>query len=186
MARERVSGGSSGTAPCGGLKIAQDVSGTFRTMALSVGKKWSPLVGSSALPLGPSWRRLCRMVDAHTCLNDWLTLRQIRDAGHPGKTDAEPGSKQWDAIANAAAAFGHDWAAVVSRAANIEMVQVPVPLGDLPYPALADVMKRDIATLWRGDLETFSSAGAGHWGSVQAGEAICLEHDDARFVSERL
>lgn len=125
---------------------------------------------------------------AHTCLNDWLTY--CDKFGMPGilaKTDAEPGSKQWDAIANAAAAFGHDWAAVVSRAANIEMVSAG-SAGDLPYPALADVMKRDIATLWRGgDLETFSSSrGPGTGASVQAGEAICLEHDDARFVSETL
>ena len=125
---------------------------------------------------------------AHSCLNDWLAY--CDKFGTPGilaKTDAEPDSRQWDAIAKAAAAFGQDWVAVVNRSASIELVSAG-SAGEPPFPALADAMKRDIAALWRGgDLQTFSSSrGPGTGASLQGKEAICLEHDDARFVSETL
>jgi hypothetical protein len=103
------------------------------------------------------------------------------------KTDAQPGDKNWDAIAAAAASFGQDWCAVVNREADITIVNAG-GTGTIPHPPLVEVMKRDIIALWRGgDLSTLSATtGQGQGASVQDGEGKLLQEDDARFVTEKL
>ncbi|MBL9172841.1 MAG: DUF935 family protein [Verrucomicrobiales bacterium] len=125
---------------------------------------------------------------AHTCLNDWaIFCEKFGMPGLLGRTDAAPDSKEWAALVEAVKAFGQDWAAVVNQSANIEFISAG-SAGEIPFPALADAMKREIAALWRGgDLGTFSSSrGGGTGASLQGREKTCLEHDDARFVSETL
>jgi phage gp29-like protein len=125
----------------------------------------------------------------HASLNDWVTFcEKFGMPGLLGKTDAAPGGKEWDALVDAVKAFGQDWAAVVSRGAEIDTVEAKGGAAGIPYPPLVEAMKRDIISLWRGgDLSTMSSSqGQGQGASVQGGETDLLREDDARFVSEKL
>lgn len=124
---------------------------------------------------------------ARSALNDWVAFcDRFGMPGMLGRTDAQPGSAEWDALERAVGAFGQDWAAVVNREASIDLVQVES--GGLPYPPLVDAMHRTISAIWRGgDLSTLSaSQGPGQGASLQGKEAHGLEADDARFVSETL
>lgn len=125
---------------------------------------------------------------AHASLNDWLSFcDRFGMPGLLGKTDAQIGSPEWDAMETAVKSFGQDWAAVVNREAGIEAVQISGG-STLPYQPLVDMMHRTIATLWRGgDLSTMSSTqGQGQGASVQDEEGDLLQQDDARFISEKL
>jgi phage gp29-like protein len=125
----------------------------------------------------------------HASLNDWVTFcEKFGMPGLLGKTDAAPDSKEWNALVEAVKAFGQDWAAVVSRGAEIETVEAKGGASGIPYPPLVEAMKRDIITLWRGgDLSTLSAGqGQGQGASVQGEETDTLREDDARFVSEKL
>jgi len=125
---------------------------------------------------------------AHASLNDWLVFcDRFGMPGILGKTDAQPGSPEWDALATAVASFGPEWSAVVNREAGIEFVEAKSG-GNLPHAPLVDVMHRTIATLWRGgDLSSMSAGqGQGQGASVQGDETDLLQEDDARFVSEKL
>lgn len=125
----------------------------------------------------------------HACLNDWLAFcDKFGMPGLLGKTDAAPGSKEWEAMVTAVREFGHDWAAVVNREAGIEVIGAGSASGQAPYEPLVEAMRRSIITLWRGgDLSTLSATqGQGQGASVQGAETNLLQEDDARFVSEKL
>lgn len=120
-------------------------------------------------------------------LRDWLIF--CEKAGIPalhGKTDAQPGTKEWDDFRDALANFGVDWALVTSLQAQVAPVDLKMS-GQLPHPLLVDRMDRAIARLWRGaDLGTVSREGAAVGSNPQESETDILEVADAMLVSETL
>jgi phage gp29-like protein len=105
-----------------------------------------------------------------------------------GKTSAAKGSDGWQAMVDAVAAFGQDWAAVVNLDAQIELIEAKGGAASTPFPAIIERMNRAIATLCRGaDLSTISAVGgAGQGASLQGGESDLLEQDYAEAISETL
>ncbi|MES2692781.1 MAG: DUF935 family protein [Verrucomicrobiota bacterium] len=120
-------------------------------------------------------------------LKDWLIF--CEKAGIPalhGKTDAQPGTKEWDDFRDALANFGVDWALVTSLQAQVAPVDLKTS-GQLPHPLLVDRMDRAIARLWRGaDLGTVSREGQSVGSNPQESETDILEAADAQLVSETL
>ena len=119
-------------------------------------------------------------------LKDWLVYCERN--GMPGikaKTDAYPGSPQWEAACEAVAEFGAEFHAVLSEGTDIEAIDVSTS-GQLPYPAIVERMDRMLCALWRGsDLSTMSGSdkvGA----SAQWYESTMIEEDDATNISDTL
>jgi len=119
-------------------------------------------------------------------LRDWLIYCERN--GMPGvvaKTDAFPGTAQWDAACEAVGDFGAEFHAVISAGTNIESIDVS-SRSALPYQALIERIDRMLCALWRGsDLSTLSaseSVGA----SMQWYESSIIEEQDAANISETL
>lgn len=119
-------------------------------------------------------------------LKDWLVYCERN--GMPGikaKTDAYPGTPQWQNACDAVREFGAEFHAVLSEGTDIEAIDVSTR-GELPYPKLVERIDRLLCALWRGsDLSTISASnniGA----SVQWNESALLEEDDAVNVSDTL
>lgn len=119
-------------------------------------------------------------------LKDWLIYCERN--GMPGikaKTDAFPGTQEWDAACDAVRDFGAEFHAVLSEGTDIEAIDVSTS-GELPYPALVERIDRMMTALWRGsDLSTLSGSnkvGA----SVQWYEGTLIEEDDAANISDTL
>lgn len=104
-----------------------------------------------------------------------------------GKTDAAPGTPDWDAMVKAVASFSEDWSGVINKSAELAFMEVKGS-GTLPHPALVERMDRAMSALWRGaDLSTMSAgSGAGDGASLQGEESDIVEQDDAAWVSETL
>ena len=122
-------------------------------------------------------------------LRDWLSFSEkFGMPGLLGKTDAQKGTEEWDALKDAVGNFGQDWAAVVNRNAEIEPLSVSAAAGTLPYPPLVDMMNRSLSALIRGaDLSTLSAGtGSGQGASLQGEEKDDIGTGDAMFVSELL
>lgn len=120
----------------------------------------------------------------HLPLHDWLIY--CERYGMPaflGKTDAAPGSEQWEADKQALESLAAEFAGLSTRDTEIEILDLSVK-GELAFPKLIERMDRAFTVLWRGaDLSTLSrdnAAGA----SLQSGEANLLEEDDAKWMSE--
>jgi phage gp29-like protein len=121
-------------------------------------------------------------------LRDWLNFcDKFGTPGLLGKTDASPGSPEWEALKEAVQAYGQDFAAVVNRSAEITTVDVS-STGQLPHPPLVEAMNRSMSALIRGaDLSTMSAgAGSGQGASLQGDEKEAIGEGDANFVSEIL
>ncbi len=123
----------------------------------------------------------------HLPLQDWLTYSE--KFGLPGvlaRTDAPPDSPEWEASVEAIRALANDWAAVISRGSEVELLQAPGGAGELPFAGLVERMDRALVTLWRGaDLGTMSAhdrVGA----TLQREECHILEADFANLISECL
>lgn len=119
-------------------------------------------------------------------LRDWLIYSERN--GMPGikaKTDAFPGSEQWEAARQAAKDFGAEFHAVFSQGTDMEAIDLS-SRGALPYPQLVERMDRMLCSLWRGaDLSTMS--GDSRMGSSsQWYESTLIEEDDAENISSTL
>lgn len=119
-------------------------------------------------------------------LKDWLIYCERN--GMPGikaKTDAFPGTPQWENVCEAVREFGAEFHAVFSEGTEMDAIDVSTR-GELPYPALIERVDRMMSALWRGsDLSTFSatdSVGA----SMQWYEETLIEEDDASNIAETL
>ncbi len=122
----------------------------------------------------------------HLTLRDWLIYCERN--GMPGvkaKTDAYPGSEQWEAACKAASDFGAEFHAVFSQGTDIEAIDLS-SRGTLPYPQLVERMDRMLCSLWRGgDLATMG--GTNEMGSTsQWYESTLIEEDDAENISQTL
>lgn len=122
----------------------------------------------------------------HLTLRDWLIYCERN--GMPGvkaKTDAYPGSEQWEAACKAASDFGAEFHAVFSQGTDIEAIDLS-SRGALPYPQLVERMDRMLCALWRGgDLATMG--GKSEMGSTsQWYESSLIEEDDAENISQTL
>lgn len=122
----------------------------------------------------------------HNTLRDWLIYCERN--GMPGvkaKTDAYPGSEQWEAACRAASDFGAEFHAVFSQGTDLEAVDLS-SRGPLPYPQLVERMDRMLCALWRGgDLATM--AGQNAMGATsQWYESSLIEEDDAENISQTL
>ena len=122
----------------------------------------------------------------HLSLRDWLIYCERN--GMPGikaKTDAFPGTPQWESVCDAVRDFGAEFHAVFSEGTELEAIDVSTR-GELPYPKLIERIDRMMTALWRGsDLSTLSakeSVGA----SMQWYESSLIEEADARNISETL
>ncbi|MDY6069186.1 MAG: DUF935 family protein [Opitutales bacterium] len=119
-------------------------------------------------------------------LKDWLVYCERN--GMPGikaKTDAYPGSPQWEAACKAVSDFGAEFSAVLSQGTDIDAIDISTS-GELPYKALIERIDKTLCSLWRGaDLSTMSnkdSSGA----SLQWYESSLLEEDDVSNINETL
>lgn len=119
-------------------------------------------------------------------LRDWLIYCERN--GMPGikaKTDAFPGTPQWESVCDAVREFGAEFHAVFSEGTEMDAIDVSTR-GELPYPALIERVDRMMGALWRGgDLSTFSapdSVGA----NMQWYEESMIEEDDAANIAETL
>ena len=117
---------------------------------------------------------------------DWVTYSERHGMpGVLGKTDAQLDSPEWKSIEDAVKAFGAEFAAVVNRAAEIDIIDATTR-GQLPYPPLIERMDRAITILWRGgDLGTMSKD-KGLGASLQGDESDILEDGDADLIEETL
>ncbi len=119
-------------------------------------------------------------------LKDWIIYCERN--GMPGvkaKTDAYPGTAQWEAACEAAKDFGAEFHAVFSQGTDIEAIDLS-SRSTLPYPELVDRMDRMLCALWRGgDLSTMS--GNSRMGSEsQWYESSLIEEDDSENISSTL
>jgi phage gp29-like protein len=123
-------------------------------------------------------------------LRDWITFSEV--FGQPariGKTPSQPGSAQWDALAQAVQDLGTDFAAVMNTTDSIELLEAKVGAAALPFEALVERMDRAIVALARGgDLSTMSSGkgSQGHGSQRQDEEADAILDDDVEMINETL
>lgn len=119
-------------------------------------------------------------------LKDWLIYCERN--GMPGikaKTDAFPGTPQWENVCEAVREFGAEFHAVFSEGTEMDAIDVSTR-GELPYPALIERVDRMMSALWRGsDLSTLSADNAAG-ASLQAEESEILEDADCALVEETL
>ncbi len=119
-------------------------------------------------------------------LKDWLIYCERN--GMPGikaKTDAFPGTPQWENVCEAVREFGAEFHAVFSEGTEMDAIDVSTR-GELPYPALIERVDRMMSALWRGsDLSTFSAADS-VGASMQWYEETLIEEDDASNIAETL
>jgi phage gp29-like protein len=122
----------------------------------------------------------------HLPLRDWLVYCERN--GMPGIkciTDAFPGTAQWEEAKKAVESFGAEFHALVSSGSDLQAIDLG-SRGELPYPGLVERMDRAMATIWCGsDLSTLSRSSA-IGASLQSGERILLENEDAAMISETI
>jgi phage gp29-like protein len=103
-----------------------------------------------------------------------------------GKTDATPGSREWDEYQEAVSALGNDCTLVTNLAADVD-IKFATASGGSPHAELVDRMDRAIVALWMGgDLNTMSREGDSTGSMAQQGDIDRLRADDAEFVGEQL
>ena len=143
---------------------------------------WMVTVGEGLMPA----TAVCYMYK-RLPLRDWLVYCYKRGGtGIDAETSAVKGSTDWNDVEDAVKNFGLDLALVHGPGTKISPIDVSAQ-GELPYPALVDLMNRAIVTLWRGgDLSTMSAGGDSVGASVQGNETDLLEEDDAGLLTETL
>jgi len=119
-------------------------------------------------------------------LADWLVYSGR--CGHPGihaKTSAQKGTQQWTDFKAAISKFGKEWSAVTGLDDVIEKIDLSVS-GQLPYPAMVELMDRAIAALQRGaDLSTMSAgSGSGDGASLQGDESDLIMCDNCAMITD--
>ncbi len=119
-------------------------------------------------------------------LSDWLIYSGR--CGHPGlhgKTSAQKGTQQWIDFKGALSKFGKEWSAITGLNDVIEKIDLSVA-GQLPYPAMVELMDRAIAALQRGaDLSTMSAGGgSGEGASLQGDESDIIMCDNCRMIMD--
>lgn len=117
-------------------------------------------------------------------LKDWLAFTD--KFGVPGvvvKTDATPGSTEWDEVNLAVESYGTDMALVVSRSGT-EFDFPGAKVGDGgAMQNLVEYCDRAMAVIWRGgDLSTMSQKGDSNGSMMQMEERATLEGDDCERV----
>lgn len=119
-------------------------------------------------------------------LGDWMAYSE--KFGTPGlvwKTNASPDSPEWSQAEAAAAGYGRDWAAVVSK--ETEIITIEAKSQGTPQQALLEYLERRIVTLWRGaDLGTMSQGAGGVGASLQGDETDILDEDDIHLIEEAI
>jgi phage gp29-like protein len=120
-------------------------------------------------------------------LKDWLIYcEKFGMPGLHGKTNAQKGTPEWEAMRDALANFGVDWSIITSLAAEISPIQAGAQ-GTQPHPELVDRMDRAISRLWRGgDLATMSREGDGVGSNPQGDSGRLLLAADAQLISGAL
>ncbi len=117
-------------------------------------------------------------------LQDWLTYCDRH--GMPafiGQTNAQKGSQGWQDMADAVAAIGSEYGAVINTGDLIKTLDLATT-GQLPYKELIERMDRAQIMLWMGgDLSTMSREN-GTGSNPQQEDADELHGDNAEWVSE--
>ncbi len=129
-----------------------------------------------------------------SAFNDWLIFSEkFSVPGVLGRTSAAAGTPEADAMEDAVAAFGHDWAAVITgddgtHDEPIKIIQAEGNPAGMPMPAVIERVDRRMAALFRGaDLSSMSSGqGEGTGASLQEKETDILRRDDAETIAETL
>ena len=156
----------------------------LRGEALKPGE-WLTLAGDG-LMVSASIGYLCK----RNSLADWLAFSEkFGMPGILGRTPQAQDSPGGQSMAEAVEAFSNDWSAVLygdEGGGKIELIEAKG--GALPFPALIERVDRRLAALYRGaDLSSISStSGQGTGASLQEGESVILELDDAMMVQEKL
>lgn len=103
------------------------------------------------------------------------------------KTDAAPGSDQWDNAVEAASSITEDWAIVLNNGASLEFPTLDRS-GDGTFKSLYEDLKRTLVTVILGsDLATISAGGGqGQGASLQGKEDAKREKADASLITETL
>lgn len=118
---------------------------------------------------------------------DWVAFNE--KYGIPaliGKTDAAPGSEEFENLAQALRDFMNDFAAVMNKSADITVLEVKSG-GQLPMQPLIDYCDAMIATVCRGgDLSTISQGNGAVGASLQGDEGTILVEDDTVTLEETL
>jgi len=122
----------------------------------------------------------------HLSLKDWVAWSErAGNAILTAKTDAAPGSPEWDALVQALGSAAQTLNLVASRSSEFDVHDLKGS-GELPYPALVELCDRAMSSLWRGsDLSTMSGEDK-RGASLQQDETDILEQDDVDTISETL
>jgi len=119
-------------------------------------------------------------------LRDWLIYCERN--GMPGikaKTDAFPGTPQWESACQAVNDFGAEFNAVLSQGTDIEAIDISTK-GELPYKDIIERTDRMLCALWRGGDLSSMSAKNSIGSDMQEFESTLIEEDDASTISETL
>ncbi len=148
-------------------------------------EEWMVTVGDGLMQAG-SIGYFCK----RNALADWLAFSdKFGMPGLLGKTKHGKGTTGGNAMEEAVATFGQDWAGVIfgdDGSGTIDLVQAAGGTSTLPMPDLVERVGRRLTALWRGaDLGTTSSKDA-TGASLQQGETDLIEQDDALTISEKL
>ncbi len=176
------------------LWFFENTSGTLRFLPTGRGLKGQPLkagewmtLTGDGLMIAASIGYLCK----RNTLADWLAFSEkFGVPGVLGRTPHAEGTPGAESMAAAVDAFTSDWAAVVygdEGGGKIELIEAKGG-ASLPMPALIERVDRRFAALYRGaDLSSMSSTGGqGTGASLQEGESLILELDDAAAIQEKL
>ena len=129
----------------------------------------------------------------HGALRSWAAmLEKFGMPGLIGKTHAQKGTNEWNAMTEALEKFGQEFSAVIGGCTgdlagnDISLVQASTASEGGAFAALVEKLDRTIAQLFRGgDLST-SSGQDQNGASLQGDESEIIEKDDAKFVEETL
>ncbi|HEX7859001.1 MAG TPA: DUF935 family protein [Verrucomicrobiae bacterium] len=122
----------------------------------------------------------------HYPLQAWLDFSQkFGIPGVRGITSAARGTAEFGDMEDALRTFMTDLSVVTNTAESIDVIDLK-GAGQPPFSELVERMDRVMASLWRGaDLSTLSRD-RGYGATLQEQEALVLEQDDARLLSEHL
>lgn len=147
--------------------------------------RWLPAVGEGLM-------RQCSVLFGikHFALRDnMLYASRFGLPGIHGETDAQIGTKEWDAFVGALKAFANDWITATNRGAKINLIEAAKGgSGTLPFAELIERADRCYARLFRGgDLNAKSREGTDVTGaSLQGDEKRVMQADDAQWLTDTL
>ena len=123
-------------------------------------------------------------------LTDWALYNGRVGPGIHAKTSASKDSDQWRDLEDAVDGFDFDLKIVTGDGVSISPIEMALK-GTLPWPQMYDAMVKAITILWRGGNLMTDSAGSAAGGeqkgvSLQGGESVLLEQDDAEMISDAI